>query len=460
MSAPANRGRRIPAGVLLWLALGGAAPAVAAQDTAPTPTPASADSVGEEPAAAPETRENAGKCIGRFCVHLFWDRGINYRIAQGVHVGLGETPLFDQEATLSGRIGVKSAVDTAGYVQRGQLPQIDDGIEVRRFFLYTTGEFRFLYPLSFKVTIGLVDASFYVDETYLMLTDLPYVGTFKIGQFDAPMSLDLLSGSSARVFMEAAAPVAALAPGLKGGMQLAHQALDQRLTWAFGYFLDGQTPDVGDTSQSYARLVGRLTWLALAPEVPDEALLHLGLSASYVLSSRAEIRYKARPESFIAPTLVDTDRLDTDNAFPFGAESAFSRGPLLVQGEYLASVVTAADLGDPTFRGGYALAAWMLSGETHPYDRSRGVFKRVEPHHDLSPCARQWGAWEVAARISAIDLTEGSVRGGAMRIVSGGLNWYWGPFVRWMFNYQHAFLDQGVNAGNLNVFQARFELVF
>ncbi|MET0153462.1 MAG: hypothetical protein ABW298_12735 [Candidatus Binatia bacterium] len=45
-------------------------------------------------------------------------------------------------------------------------------------------------------------------------------------------------------------------------------------------------------------------------------------------------------ESFLAPTLVDTGDLDTDDAFPFGFELSAKRGPLTIQAEYLAPVVS------------------------------------------------------------------------------------------------------------------------
>ena len=59
--------------------------------------------------------------------------------------------------------------------------------------------------------------------------------------------------------------------------------------------------DVGDTSTTVIRLTGRATRLVLQPETADDTLVHLGVSASYVLSPNEHIRYSSRPESFLAP---------------------------------------------------------------------------------------------------------------------------------------------------------------
>lgn len=47
---------------------------------------------------------------------------------------------------MSGRVGIKRAVDAAAFAEHGDLEPIDDTIELRRFFVYTSGEFGRLVP--------------------------------------------------------------------------------------------------------------------------------------------------------------------------------------------------------------------------------------------------------------------------------------------------------------------------
>lgn len=51
------------------------------------------------------------------------------------------------------------------------------------------------------------------------------------------------------------------------------------------------------------------------------------------------------------------------------------------------------------------------------------------------------GAWEVAARWSCIDLTDGTVNGGDMSNFTAGVNWYCNPYCKVVFNYIHSWLD-------------------
>ena len=55
---------------------------------------------------------------------------------------------------------------------------------------------------------------------------------------------------------------------------------------------------------------------------------------------------------------------------------------------------------------------------------------------------RFWGAWEIAARWSDLDLTDGSVEGGDMQILSLGLNWWLSPIFNVNLNTRWITLDR------------------
>lgn len=51
---------------------------------------------------------------------------------------------------------------------------------------------------------------------------------------------------------------------------------------------------------------------------PPMALLHLGFCASFIVGGgESSLRFRARPESHLAPFLVDTKSIETDTAFTF-----------------------------------------------------------------------------------------------------------------------------------------------
>lgn len=58
-----------------------------------------------------------------------------------------------------------------------------------------------------------------------------------------------------------------------------------------------------------------------------------------------------------------------------------------------------------------------------------------------------------------LDLNSGSVRGGTMDVGMVELNWYWDRYVRWQFNYGYAMVTEGLSPGNLQIFQARLQMM-
>jgi len=277
-------------------------------------------------------------------LQLYWERGINYRVED-------ELTLFEQSAHLNGRIGMRFQGDVAGFAPSG-VTDAGGGVDVRRLFFYTTGEFDILYPILFALDVGFQSGSFFVDDAYFWLTDLPYVGTVKVGQFDAPMSLAQLTGSGTRPFMEIGTPAEAFSPGSKAGIQLANDGYDRRLTWQIGWFADTQAVPVGDASESVSRVVARLTGLPIFDRREGaQRLLHLGISASWVFSNQQRVRYRSRPESFLAPTVVDTGDIEASTANLLGLEAAWVDGPVSFQAEMLGTSVDSTEHGNPTFFG-------------------------------------------------------------------------------------------------------------
>ena len=99
---------------------------------------------------------------------------------------------------------------------------------------------------------------------------------------------------------------------------------------------------------------------------------------------------------------------------------------------------------DLAFNGTYALGSFFLTGESRNYYQRLGSFWRVSPHREFDPWGDGgWGAFEIAARLSRIDLDDevdavGGVRGGTSNNVSLALNWYFNPYVRLSLNYVRA----------------------
>ena len=394
---------------------------------------------------------------------------INFYIRDGLYYELMEegdideglyTSLFSEKRRVTGRLGMILHTDAAVFAEDGAVPDVDAGITIRRFDVNTYGRAFFLSPLTYGLEFGISDGTFYFKNGYLWFHEVPYVNTMKFGFFKAPMSMEMLQSSSGLMMMERAAPVDAFAPAYKFGLQLGGAKKNRRATLYGGVFTDGANTDSGDASQGSARVIGRATWLAKKKVKENDALIHFGVSASHMYTTDEGVRYRSRPESYLAPFLVDTGELKGDSAIGYGLESAWVNGPLAVQGELLGSFADDLAGDDHHFWGGYVTTSWFLTGESRPYNREMGVFSKVMPNSKFSFRNNSWGALETVGRFSYTDLTDGTVQGGEMAILSAGINWYLTHRHRIMIDGGVADVSRGVQDGGLYFIQSRLQLEF
>jgi len=367
-----------------------------------------------------------------------------------------------EEDRMTAKIGGKLAVDAATYVTGSRIQGLDPGVELRRAFVYAKGDCLLIFPVSYSIQVGYNANQFFLDETYLKFHDVAGIGDFKGGGFKAPMSLDQLTSSRDITLMEPAAPIQALAPGNSAGFQIGRPVFDQRATWTLGLFTSGVGFDYGDASKDYGRAIMRFTGVPFLSQGEDGShrLLHLGLSANVLYSGDSTVRYRSRPESHLAPYVVDTGNISAQGALVVGGEIAWVSGPFSIQGEVMRSWVHETDGEIPNVGGFYGLASWFLTGESRPYDRTEGIFGRVRPHHNFNFGRGGWGAWELAARVSYLDLDSDNIHGGRLAMLMTGVNWYLNPNLKWRFDYGFGQVRDHTPEGNLNILQTRIEVDF
>jgi phosphate-selective porin OprO/OprP len=373
------------------------------------------------------------------------------------------------ETRMAGKIGARLAVDGAAYLTDRDFQDFNGGVEVRRARIYAKGDCLVLVPVSYELEIGYVPGSFYIEDSYLDFRELgflDFLGSIKFGQFRVPMSLVNYGSSRDMMLMEAASPVAALAPGVDAGLQVGRPVFNKRMTWALGLFTDGVGvgSDFGEATQGFGRVVGRLTGLPIYHHDVDhpesQRLLHLGLSGSALYADQNTVRYRSRPESHLAPYVVDTGDIDAEGDFTLGMEAAWVNGPLCLQGELLHSWVRENGGQNMNFGGFYGQASWFLTGESRPYNRVKGTFARVVPKRNFNFGKGGWGAWEVTGRYSDVNLNDGDIRGGRLSMIMTGVTWYLHSHLKWCFNYGFGHVSGRSPDGNLNIFQTRVEVDF
>ena len=115
------------------------------------------------------------------------------------------------------------------------------------------------------------------------------------------------------------------------------------------------------------------------------------------------------------------------------------------------------EFGDPSFDGYHLSASWAITGEMRSYRKRSGVFNPLPVARSVNQGG--WGAWELAARYSNLDLSDGLVDGGDMDIISVGLNWWLTQVAQFSVNYRHITLDQGGIEGDSSGITSRIVLI-
>lgn len=349
------------------------------------------------------------------------------------------------------QIGGRLMVDAAFYDQ--DKVDLGDGTKLRRARLYAKGVL--FKDWKFKTQYDFADNEVSVKDAYIRYTGFKPT-TITIGQYKEPFSLEELTSSRYSTFMERALPNA-FVPGRNIGVGL--HTYGKQWTLAGGLFGEGAGDEHFEGENEGWGTTGRVTF---APVNESNQVVHLGAAVSYRTPNGDNIfSIDSRPESDVTDVkLVDTGDLTmVDNYLLYGAESALVWGPVSLQGEYMQMEINRdGGMPDATLDGWYAYISWFLTGESRAYEFEDGEFARVKPMHNVGKGG--FGAWELAARYSMIDLDDGLLNGGAEDNLTLGVNWYVNPHVRFMANYIH--VNTNSNAGNddPNIVQFRGQLDF
>jgi phosphate-selective porin OprO/OprP len=138
--------------------------------------------------------------------------------------------------------------------------------------------------------------------------------------------------------------------------------------------------------------------------------------------------------------LIDSGALNAESYTTGNLEFATVWGPVTVQSEAFLSNVDLTDSDAANVYGAYVHVSYFLTGEHRIFERfgQHGAqFGRNVPitNFFLTPGGHGWGAWELKARNSYLDLSE--VDSGRYNDFTFGFNWYWSDRVRVMFDWIH-----------------------
>lgn len=339
------------------------------------------------------------------------------------------------------------AADAAFFNTRKGTNDFNDGTQLRRARLGVDGTIQkdWAYRLEIDVANASRDDSTSnevdVKDAYVQYKGIDKNTTVTLGQHKTPNSIEILTSAFDRPFTEVPLFVEAFTNRTTAGGDrkagVSVKYTDINWTATAGVFGENFAIN-GGTGASTFRDEGwgpaaRLTY---APINGISETLHLGVSGYWRDTGGRNngLRFRTRPEVSVDSTrLVDTGNIGAKSYSFVGAELAGQYGPIYFLSEYGRTDVNRSVGSNVSFDGGYVSAFYVLTGENREY--KGGVFGGIKPKNPFSLANGGWGAWEIGARYSTVDLNDKNIVGGDEGNYSLGLNWYPNNYLRFLVNY-------------------------
>jgi phosphate-selective porin OprO and OprP len=400
-----------------------------------------------------------------------------------------------------------------------------DGTGFRRLRLQVSGDM--WYNTDYKIEVDFNSTSRpSFKDVYFTIKELPWIQNVRIGHFKEPFGLEQQTSDRHGTFMERSmCDEGFIVPGRNIGTMFFGQSENERATFAMGVFLNQsgiENPPIfannvapGSTltspplptgvttldDQPQAALTTRATWTpwfdeATAGELNgSRGLWHVGGAYSYRsdmgyrtgTTGTIVSNYQIKPESYLAPVILDTTLLPAVSNQLVGVETALVYGSFSFQSEVFADYIEQHGGTNVTFTGAYAYWSYFLTGENRNYNRKTACFDRVKPFTNFfrvrtcdGDVANGWGAWEVGYRVTYVDMLDGLPNATTTSLASQvglgratdqtiGLNWYLNPYSKIMANYIFTTFDRIddiggtatlVNNHTVNTFEMRAQFDF
>ena len=333
-----------------------------------------------------------------------------------------------------------------------------DNVEVRRARIGFAGTINDALEYEFEFTFGeQVEYS----DMYFAFLKVPFLEKLTIGHFREPFGMEEMTSSNAIVFMERSL-TSAFGPSRNTGFMLQRQFFDRKLRAYLGGFRI--TNDLGTDIMGSGKhaLSARLAYNPVYDTLRNRAF-HFGLSSRIFRPEDKVYEIKSGNESNISPEYISSLPLDNvSNAKQLGAEFGYTIDRWCLQGEYVHAFAVQKNIGERQVNkvtgqhAFYISGAWFIRGGKRKYDRENNRFSNIEVEKVIQK-GRLANAWELAARISHINVPVAESNIKRMTDATLGLNWYYNANSRFMMNYVLSRLQGNYFA---NALQFRMQVSF
>ncbi|HEY1600518.1 MAG TPA: porin [Pirellulales bacterium] len=419
-------------------------------------------------------------------------------------------------ARLTGFTQLDDYIISQDPLNKATVGNAQNGLGFRRARLAVVGNVAALTAYMMEVDFATAGRPSFFDM-WVEQDRLPVLGALRVGQYLQPFSADAMSGFRHLPFLERSLPFLAFVPFRRVGAMSSINTQDERTYFAYSLFRTGGFNNAPEGDSRFATDIGdqgglsfsaRLTNLLIYdPNAEDQYLWHVGASYNYSrmtgnTASGAQPFYQARtgPEfgpigdgidtvpatfgpvsyaaaNFTPPSFIDSGRYLADSFNLFGVETVYQYEAFSAQAEFMATGVNSV-VGPIWYTGAYGEVMYRLTGEHRGYDRRLASLKNPLPFTDfisLKPGGiRGWGAWEVAARLSYIEIRNpssllpadyiagtNSSGNGTLTDTTVGMTWWWNYHTKLQFNWIHSMLNNAAMGYSLaDSFVSRLQVDF
>ncbi len=300
--------------------------------------------------------------------------------------------------------------------------------------------------------------------------DIAYTGldpfVVRAGIFKPAFTLEYAQSAADILFLERASIVNIVGGLVAGAGRTGAQIGASGDRWFAAGFLTGGTTGPGAQSDQRA-ILGRVAGLAIKT---DNVSLHLGASGAWLYQvSRSgdgqhALSFSDQPELQIdsVDASLSTGALNATGARMGGFEAGLSWNRLWVQGEWygLRTDISGGGGRDLFFSGEYVQAAYTVLGKPRQWKPKIAAWGSPSPTEVFNPLTNQWGAVEIAARLSAANLNDGTIRGGRQTVWSAGVSWYPVDPLKFTLQYEHADVTANAETRQLHAIAVRGQVRF
>jgi phosphate-selective porin OprO/OprP len=344
-----------------------------------------------------------------------------------------------------------------------------------------------------ETTGGGNNAAVNLKDAWFGVKNVPLLEYVRIGHYRAEDGISVLTGGTNTTFFEFDGRD--FATGRRIGISSRHLWAKDTIRFFAGFFFDRDiaTRNRFSRDEDQGSITNlRLTFLPYASRGADgkidgKKILFFGGNYSYydLSKSAAGAQSASFNERFGTLQLnsLQSFSVTTNSYNKIGLEFAYQNGAFTLQSEAYANIYNSVAIinrptKDRTIWGTYITAKYFLTGDYRKFSADNAAWGNVSLQHNLDLRKindlnhAEWiGGLELAVKWAYTDTSDfegynipSLAFTGSVNDITVGLNWYWSPQARWLFDYIHVIPSQQTGNGRdhsgTDIFAASFRYNF